>query len=171
MITVPATKAPVAKQRTAKKRYWQEDVVESLIHWLDRIADWLGRKPALAKHLATGIRGEEAAFFHLQRQGYTIIARNWRTSGLRGDIDLVGWHDGFLCFIEVKTRTRRGNIAAEFAVNHAKKAMLRRMARAFLRKHRNGRDRIPVRFDILSIYMIENDPPQFELYQRAFSWY
>lgn len=161
----------MATTSSLKKRHWQADAFERIIRWLDLLAARLGRRPALAAHLATGRRGEEAAFFHLQRQGYTVVARNWRASGLRGDIDLVGWHDGFLCFVEVKTRSRRGDIAAEFAVNTAKKNMLRKMARAYLRKHRGDADRIPVRFDVLSIYLIEGEQPQFELYQRAFHWH
>lgn len=153
----------------AEPKHRGVDFVEWLVHWLDRITARLGRTPQLAPHLATGIRGEEAAFFHLQRQGYTVVARNWIASGIRGDLDLVAWHDGFLCFVEVKARSRRGNIAAGFAVNSEKKRVLRRMARAYLRRH-DDRDRIAVRFDILSIYFIAGAKPEFELYPGAFSW-
>lgn len=153
----------------AQQRHWRPDFVEGTLRWLDRLAVRFGRPQALAEHLATGKRGEEAAFFHLQRQRYTVVARNWRSPGLRGDLDLIGWQDGLLCFVEVKTRTRRGNIAAEFAVNQEKKRMLRRMARAYLRGYED-RDRIPVRFDILSVYLIGEGRPEFELYTGAFTW-
>ncbi len=170
-MTVQYADGVIPAKAKAKKRCWRADAVESLIHFVDAIAIRFGRTPKLAAHLATGVRGEEAAFFYLQREGYTIVSRNWRCSELRGDLDLIGWHDGFLCFIEVKTRTQRGNIAAEFAVNREKKQMLRRMARAYLKRSRNDRDRTPVRFDILSIYFIEKNAPRFELYQSAFSWH
>lgn len=153
----------------AKSRHWQVNFVEALVHWLDRMAARVGRAPQTAPHLLTGKLGEEAAFFELQRHGYTIIARNWRCADLRGDLDLVGWSDGLLCFVEVKTRTRRDGIPAEFAVNFAKKKMLRRMARAYLRRQPE-RDRIPVRFDVLSIYIIGDASPEFELRPGAFSW-
>ncbi len=153
----------------SRQRHLQPDLVEGVLRWLDQLTGRFGRTPPLADHLATGKRGEEAAFFHLQRQNYTVVARNWRSPALRGDLDLIGWQDGFLCFVEVKTRTKRGSIAAEFAVNEEKKRMLRRMARAYLRSYED-RDRIPVRFDILSVYLIGENKPEFELYTGAFSW-
>lgn len=153
----------------SKQRHWRPDFVEGALRWLDQLAIRFGRTQPVAEHLATGKRGEEAAFFHLQRQRYTVVARNWRSPGLRGDLDLIGWQDGLLCFVEVKTRTRRGNIAAEFAVNQEKKRMLRRMARAYLRSYED-RDRIPVRFDVLSVYLLPGGT-EFDLYQGAFAWH
>ncbi len=41
-------------------------------------AEWGGERGGTsAAHLATGLRGEEEALFHLRRQGYTIVARRW----------------------------------------------------------------------------------------------
>jgi Holliday junction resolvase-like predicted endonuclease len=34
-----------------------------------------------------------------------MIAHNFRSPNRRGEIDLIGWCDGILCFVEVKTRT------------------------------------------------------------------
>ena len=152
----------------SQPRHRSVDFVEGLVALMDRLAARLGRTPQLAEHLATGKRGEEAALFHLQREGYTVVARNWRHAHLRGDIDLIGWHGGFLCFVEVKTRSHRGNIAAEFAVNQEKRRMLRRMARAYLRRL-DDRDHIPVRFDVVSVYLLTSGT-EFELYQGAFAW-
>lgn len=153
-----------------KKRHWQADVFETLLRWADCLSARFGGPQRAAPHLLTGKRGEDAAFFHLQRQGYVVVARNWRTRGIRGEIDLVGWHNGCLCFIEVKTRSERGSIAAEFAVNRKKRVMIRTMARAYLRSHLGKSGRAPVRFDILSIYMIAGRPPEFELHPGAFHW-
>jgi putative endonuclease len=134
------------------------------------LAERLGRGPKLAEHLSTGLRGELEALFHLRRQGFRVVARRWRTPELRGDLDLVGWENGTLCFVEVKTRTARGRLAAEDAVDREKKAMLRDMARAYLRRiSREKRDAIPVRFDVLSVYLIEGEP-QFEVFRDAFGW-
>ena len=153
---------------TSTRRNLRADLVQALIGLLDRISMRVGRTPQLAEHLATGKLGEEAALFHLQREGYTVVARNWRHAHLRGDIDLIGWHGGFLCFVEVKTRSHRGNIAAEFAVNQEKRRMLRRMARAYLRRL-DDHDHIPVRFDVISVYLLTSGT-EFELYQGAFAW-
>ena len=41
---------------------------------LDRMARGGSTKPA---HLATGVQGEDAAYFYLRRKGYTVVARRW----------------------------------------------------------------------------------------------
>jgi hypothetical protein len=53
-------------------------------------------------HLRTGRRGEEDASFYLRRRGYIMVARNFRTPNRRGEIDLIGWHEDVLCFVEVR---------------------------------------------------------------------
>lgn len=125
---------------------------QRLLRAIDGITKILGRTPVTAPHLATGARGEEAALFHLRRHGYTIIARQWRSIKLRGDIDLIGWDGGTLCFIEVKTRTSRDFGPAEFAVDEEKQRILRRMARAYLRRCDNADD-LKTRFDVVSVYL------------------
>ncbi|MHB1021330.1 MAG: YraN family protein [Acidobacteriaceae bacterium] len=144
-------------------------ITQTVLRQMDRVSTRLGRTPKMRDHLRVGKQGEEAAFFHLQREGYTMVARNWRSHKLRGDLDLVGWQDGFLCFVEVKTRRQRDSIAAEFAVDEEKRRMLRRMARAYLRRYED-RDRIPVRFDVISVYLTGANA-EFELFQGVFSWH
>ncbi|HIC89501.1 MAG TPA: YraN family protein [Anaerolineae bacterium] len=51
-----------------------------------------------------GQRGEELAVQALKRQGYEIMARNWRCAV--GEIDVVARHGDELVIVEV--RTRRG---------------------------------------------------------------
>ena len=88
--------------------------------------DWLGarvlppdEKPA---HQRVGVRGEEDAYFYLRRLGYVMVARNYRTARCRGEIDLIGWDQDVLCFVEVKTRTSHGVKTAEAAVDHTRDA-------------------------------------------------
>src|ERR1700675_3934713 len=93
-----------------------------------RALDWLAAQllppDATAKHIQTGRRGEEEAYFYLRRRGYTLIARNYRSPNHRGELDLVGWvrdrDKNVLCFIEVKTRTTRAIKPAEAAVDRDK---------------------------------------------------
>src|SRR5271156_3826369 len=61
-----------------------------------------------AKHRArrTGIRGETYAYWYLRRHGYVLVARNFTSPGLKGEIDMVGYDGAVLAFVEVKTRTR-----------------------------------------------------------------
>jgi putative endonuclease len=141
---------------------------QRLIRGLDRVGKWLGRESSQPSHLQVGRAGEEAAFFHLRRLGYVIVARNWRTQSLRGDLDLVGWHEGTLCFIEVKTRSQRDIVPAEFAIDDAKQRMLRRMAQAWVR-HSPVSENVPKRFDAVAVYPTAGQP-EVEVFRNAFSW-
>jgi putative endonuclease len=133
---------------------------------LDSATALLPRKNSEAEHLRTGRRGEEAAYFHLRRQGYVMVARNYRSPRSRSELDLVGWDGETLCFIEVKTRTTREVKPAEAAVDLAKQRDLGHVAREFLRKI-NGNP--PFRFDVVSIYLEEGREPQIELFKSAFA--
>ena len=82
-----------------------------IIHGLDWLAARLLPPDPRPRHQRTGTRGEEDAYFHLRKLGYAIVARNFRTPRCRGEIDLIGWDEDVLCFIEVKTRTLHGRRA------------------------------------------------------------
>ncbi|HVW77217.1 MAG TPA: YraN family protein [Alloacidobacterium sp.] len=135
-------------------------MLASFIGWADR------HRPPETTHLATGRRGELAAFFYLRQQGYVVISRGWKSSRLRGDIDLIGFDGDTICFIEVKTRTTRDVATAEAAVDENKRRILCRLARAYLRQLPN--QTMPTRFDILSIYFEKETT--FELFRNAFDW-
>ena len=140
---------------------------ERLVATLDVAANRLGRAPSQAAHLALGIRGEEAAFFYLRRQGYIITARSWRSHRYAGDIDLIGWDGDCLCFIEVKTRTTREVASAESAVDERKRQTLRKMARHYMRQLAAP---AAMRFDVLAIYFETGKPADFILFKSAFGW-
>jgi putative endonuclease len=142
--------------------------------WALRRMDMLSsrfRRTSTAEHLATGLRGEREALFHLRTLGYTVVARRWKSAKLRGDVDLIGWDEDWLCFIEVKTRTGRDPLApAESAVDADKQEMLRKMARAYLRSFPEKlRREVPVRFDIVSVYL-QPTTVEFDVYKGAFGW-
>lgn len=141
---------------------------ERTLGWLDRRAQRRTPSAGMAAHLATGIRGEDAAYFYLRRLSYKIVARRWRNPKLRGDIDLIGWDGEWLCFVEVKTRSSRSFESAEAAVDRAKRQTLCRMAQEYVRQI-DSTGPIPVRFDVLSVYF-PGTQPEFELFRGAFSW-
>jgi putative endonuclease len=137
---------------------------------LDGLAARVRRGAPMAPHLATGLRGERDALFHLRRNGYTIVARRWTSAKVRGDIDLIAWQDDRLCFVEVKTRTVRDNTPAESAVDEDKRTMIRRLARIYLHSFpEKERRTIPVRFDVISVYRIQGGS-EFEIFPAAFGW-
>jgi putative endonuclease len=137
---------------------------------LRSFADRNSPKPA---HLLTGERGETAAYFHLRRLGYTLVARRWRTERLAGDLDLIAWDGPTLVIFEVKTRTAASReqafAPAETAVDPHKQHILRKMASAYLRQFpAPARSSIAVRFDILSVYQLPTGT-EFEHIRDAFS--
>jgi putative endonuclease len=146
------------------------NLMESAVEALHRRA--AARQADRAAHLATGERGERAAFFWLRRHGYTVVARRWRSLRARGDIDLIAWCPGpqgeTLVFIEVKTRTTRAVAPAYLAVDMEKRRTLRRLARHYMRQLPT-RD-VPVRFDVLSIYFEAGQQPDYELIPGAFGF-
>jgi len=88
---------------------------------IDRILPQRLISPAgVPDHIRVARRGEEDAYFHLRSLGYVIVARNWRTAGRKGEVDLIAWEGDVLCFVEVKTRTTRDVKPAEAAVDRAK---------------------------------------------------
>ena len=138
-------------------------LLEVFVHASDSLATRLKRS-SRPPHLELGRRGEEAAFFYLRREGYTVVARDWRSGKVRGDLDLVAWEDDTLCFVEVKSRSTRLVATAESAVDSEKIKVLRRLARQYLQSMPAAPKQL--RFDILSIYFETN--ANFELYRGAF---
>jgi putative endonuclease len=141
-------------------------ITRLIIRGLDSAARFFPSKDSGPEHLRTGRRGEEEAYFYLRRQGYVIVARNYRSPRSRSELDLVGWDGEMLCFIEVKTRTTRNIQPAEVAVDPEKRRDLSRVAREFLQKM----DGSPAfRFDIVSVYFEAGNETAIELFRNAFS--
>jgi putative endonuclease len=136
------------------------------LEWVSRRQ---GQAEALAIHLATGIEGENAAFFHLRRKGYIVVARRWSSGDLPGDVDLIAWQGPMLCFVEVKTRTAHDAAPAEITVDSHKRSTLRRLAHQYVRQLPQE-TAPPVRFDVLSVYLVPGEKKEFQHFEGAFGW-
>ena len=137
----------------------------TIIHGLDWVAQRVLPADQRPKHQRTGTHGEEDAYFHLRKLGYAIVARNFRSPRCRGEIDLIGWDDDVLCFIEVKTRTSRDVKTAEAAVDRHKRREVAQVAREYLRRQPPS---CQWRFDIVSVYYAEAGArPQIEVFRNA----
>ncbi|MGA2711623.1 MAG: YraN family protein [Bryobacteraceae bacterium] len=101
------------------------------------------------KHGNLGQHGEDLAHRHLRRNGFIVVARNWRPPQGGGEIDIVAWEGDSLVFVEVKTRASGEWSAPERDIDGEKIHALRRAARDYVR--RSGADESPVRFDAISI--------------------
>ena len=100
-----------------------------------------------------GRGGEELAADYLQRQGYRIIARNYRTR--QAEIDIIAKHKGVLVFVEVKTRRSKGFGHPKWAVTPAKQRKISMAALEYLKKHRAMQSR--ARFDVVTIQRMDGN--------------
>jgi putative endonuclease len=143
--------------------------------WTERTLaglDWVARRrgrPAQPAHLETGLAGENAAYFYLRRKGYIVVARRWSSGEVPGDLDLIAWQGPMLCFIEVKTRTARDATAAQIAVDDHKRAILRKLARRYIRQLPQE-TAPPSRFDVISVYLLPGKPTEIEHFEASFGF-
>jgi putative endonuclease len=110
-----------------------------------------------------GKLGEDLAVQALERLGYAVLARRYRTAF--GEIDIVSDHAGTLVFVEVKARMDDEFGTAAEAVTPWKQRRLTRMAREYLA--REGIVDRACRFDVVAI-MFDTPEPAIELYVNAF---
>lgn len=114
----------------------------------------------------TGISGEALAYWYLRRQGYTVIARNYRVAQPRGEIDLIGWDGDILAFVEVKTRTTATGGPPERTVDAGKQELLQRAARHYLSRRRLTN--VSCRFDVVALEVASGGKPLVRLHKGAF---
>lgn len=100
-----------------------------------------------------GALGERLARRHLERAGYALVERNYRSR--RGEIDIVAIGRGALVFCEVKTRIaggRSGPAGPLDAIGHAKRRRLRLLAREWLAERERDRPHAgEIRFDAIGV--------------------
>ena len=123
-----------------------------------------GRKRHLSPDHALGRRGEDIAHRFLQRAGVIVVARNYRMASGAGEIDLIGWEDDTLVFVEVKSRQTDEYGAPDRAVGPQKQIYLVRAAREYARHAEVPWDK--VRFDIVNV--VFTTPPSVTHSRDAF---
>ena len=100
-----------------------------------------------------GRKGEDAAVRFLERRGYDIVERNWTC--FAGEADIIARDGEAVVFVEVKTRTGASNGLPAEAVTKNKRERYEKIACAFLADY-DVVD-VPVRFDVVSISLIDTD--------------
>ena len=131
------------------------------------LSDWLrdaGRRRVWKTDLATGRRGEDLAHRYLRRQGFTIVARNYRLASGDAEADLIAWDRSSLAFVEVKTRQNDAYGPPDRAIGRDKQMHLYRVAREYTRK--SGAAWEQVRFDVVTVIL--SNPPEINLIRDAF---
>ncbi|MBX9770999.1 MAG: YraN family protein [Candidatus Obscuribacterales bacterium] len=97
--------------------------------------------------------GEDIAANFYEKQGYRVLARNWR-AGRFAEVDLIlVGTDGLFVFVEVKTRYKqRAYDSCQNgldAITYRKQQKIVTSARIYLA--RNGLGEVPCRFDAIAV--------------------
>lgn len=99
-----------------------------------------------------GTAGEEIAVAHLLRQGYEIVAKNWRHKHL--EIDIIACINSTLVIVEVKLRASNAFGAPEEFVTKAKQKKLIKAADFYIKENNSV---FETRFDVISIIQNPNE--------------
>ena len=116
-----------------------------------------------------GQLGEELAAGYLVREGFRLVAANYKvpigrnSKGVQvtGEIDLIALDDATICFIEVKTRSSDFFSSPLAAIDLRKQRQIIRTARIY-RKIFNLRG-FPYRYDAVAIVLGTGNKPKIEL--------
>lgn len=130
-----------------------------------RLARILVALPAVTLGRQTlGKTGEETAVRELERRGYAILARRYRTR--HGEIDIVARDGETTVFVEVKARATSEFGGAAESVTPWKQRRLAHMASDYLARHDLGSR--PCRFDVVAIDEAGGPEETVTVYVHAF---
>ncbi|MEA4926584.1 MAG: YraN family protein [Syntrophomonadaceae bacterium] len=96
-----------------------------------------------------GTQGENLAVQFLQKQGYKILQRNFRSR--HGEIDIICARAHIIAFVEVKTRTTASYGSPEEAITKTKKQHIQKVALDYLETCPQSFQEI--RFDVIGIFI------------------
>jgi putative endonuclease len=100
----------------------------------------------MARHNETGKKGEDLAAEYLQKQGYTVLERNYRFG--RYEIDIIAQQGKFLVFVEVKSKTNTSFGLPADEVTAKKAAQVTEAALEYIHQNQWKQE---IRFDIVSV--------------------
>jgi len=112
---------------------------------------------------ALGRRGEDLAHRLLRKNGYVVVARNYRLAAGDAEADVIAWDGQTLAFVEVKSRRNEDFGPPERAIDSRKRTHLTRVAREYTRK--SGTPWEKIRFDLVTV--VFSGEPRLELYKDA----
>lgn len=95
-----------------------------------------------------GNYGEKCAAKYLEKNGYKIVERNYRTSF--SEIDIIAVSGDVLCFVEVKTRSNVDYGLPCEAVNYRKRQKIIKGAMQYMSINNIKK---AVRFDVVEVYI------------------
>ena len=117
----------------------------------------------MQKH-TIGLIGEDIAAEHLEKEGFTVIERRYRTGHL--ETDIIAADSEYILFTEVKTRRANPEGDHPFgtpgdAVTPAKQKNLISAAEQYLKLHKEYTAELQPRIDVIEIYLDQkSDTPR-----------
>ena len=107
---------------------------------------------------AHGKLGEDLAARYLQTEKrFRVVERNWRNPyDQREELDIVAWDEDVLVIVEVKTRHKSALVPGYFHVDKAKREVLRRTVRAYLKSLHLKPNTL--RFEVIEVEVGEGEP-------------
>lgn len=115
------------------------------------------------KRQSLGKLGEDLACAELERRGYAILARRYRSRF--GEIDIIAKYQQVVVFIEVKARAGDEFGGGAAAVTPWKQRRITQMAVDYL--SRNNLHDQPCRFDVVTVD-VKGAQPEIVVYTHAF---
>ena len=109
----------------------------------------------------TGTAAELRAEAYLSEKGVRIVGKNFRNR--HGEIDLIGYHEGYLVFFEVKYRSSRNKGVPEAAVGFYKQKQICQVASYYRCVYRVSLS-TPIRYDVVAI-----EGEEIRWHQNAFT--
>ncbi len=116
------------------------------------------------RRIRTGRYGEREAARFLEKNGYTVLEKNYRKKF--GEIDIIARKDDYLVFIEVKTRKAHSHGTPLEAVTTRKQRQISRVAQCYLTEKQLHET--AARFDVIAVNLTKNSAPEIELIVNAF---
>ena len=95
-----------------------------------------------------GKRGEDIAVKYLEQKGYVILERNF--SCKQGEIDVIAYHNNYLIFIEIKSRTSKEYGLPSESVTKTKIKHMIKTATYYLYIHHL--ESANIRIDVIEVY-------------------
>lgn len=105
----------------------------------------------MTNHIKTGAKGEFLACDFLEKKGYLILEKNWRSG--RYEIDIIAELNNIIVFVEVKTRATDYYGYPEESVDSTKQEHILKAAEDYMIFNNINKE---IRFDIVSIIINSN---------------
>jgi putative endonuclease len=117
----------------------------------------------MAKHIKQGRLAEKIAATYLEKNGYQIVDRNYRSG--KAEVDIIAKKGIFMVFVEVKSLKKVAFGHPETNINSHKTALLFQAANAFQFETKWNQE---IRFDAIAVTFLQQ-AYKIEHFEDAFS--